>query len=153
MTHSCPECAAEMPEASAFCPGCGRPMQAVTRAQGRVGLLPETIAGSLAYLTFIPAILFLSLAPYNRNRFVRFHSLQCLMLWGALVVIAAGLRLAGVVLNFVPTLGPLLMVLISGMTVFAAVVLWLVLIVKALQGESFKIPLLGDLAERYAGVQ
>jgi len=128
-------------------------MQAVTRAQGRVGLLPETIAGSLAYLTFIPAILFLSLAPYNRNRFVRFHSLQCLMLWGALVVIAAGLRLAGVVLNFVPTLGPLLMVLISGMTVFAAVVLWLVLIVKALQGESFKIPLLGDLAERYAGVQ
>jgi len=151
MPLSCPECAAQMPEASAFCPGCGRAMQLARRAQGKVGPLPENIAGALAYLTFIPAILFLSLMPYNKNRFVRFHSLQCLMLCGALIVIAAILRLAGVVLNFLPTLGPLLIVLFSGMTVFAAVVLWLVLIVKALQGESWKLPLLGDFAERYAG--
>jgi uncharacterized membrane protein len=152
MPLSCPECAAQMPEASTFCPGCGLAMQVPQRAQGKVGPFPENIAGALAYLTFIPAILFLSLAPYNKNRFVRFHSLQCLMLWGALIVIAAALRLAAVVLNFVPTLGPLLIVLLSGMTVFAAVVLWLVLIVKALQGESWKLPLLGDFAERYVEV-
>ena len=126
-------------------------MQVSTRAQGKVGPLPEIIAGALAYLTFVPAILFLSLAPYNKNRFVRFHSLQCLMLWAALIVIAAILRLVALVLYRIPTLGPLLIVLIAGTIVFAAVVLWIILIVKALQGEAFKIPVLSNFAERFAG--
>jgi uncharacterized membrane protein len=148
---SCPQCAAQMPETAGFCPGCGRSVQAATRVHGTVGALPEIIAGALAYLTFIPAIVFLVLDPYKKNRFVRFHSFQCLLLCGAAVVFAIALKLASVVLFIIPVLGPLLVLLVSTVVALAVVVIWLVLVVKAFQGEMFKLPLLGDFAEQYAG--
>jgi uncharacterized membrane protein len=121
------------------------------RAQGRVGALPESIAGALAYLTFVPAVVFLVLEPYSKNRFVRFHSVQSLLLWGASVLFAIALKLASVVLFIIPVLGPLLVWLVSTVVVLAAVVIWVVLVVKALQGEMFKLPLLGDFASQQAG--
>jgi len=148
---SCPHCAAQMPETAGFCPGCGRSTQAATRVHGTVGVLPETLAGALAYLTFIPAIVFLILDPYKKNRFVRFHSVQCLLLCGAAIVFAIALKLASVVLFIIPVLGPLLVLLVSTVVALAVVVIWLVLVVKAFQGEMFKLPLLGDFAEQYAG--
>jgi uncharacterized membrane protein len=147
---SCPDCAAQMPETAAFCPGCGRPMQTEARAQGKVGVLSEPIAGALAYFTFIPAIIFLLLEPYKHNRFVRFHSFQCLSLWGAAVLLALTLKLAGLLLFIIPVLGPLLVVLVSAVVGLGAVVLWLVLVVKAFQGEMFQIPLLGAFAAQQA---
>jgi uncharacterized membrane protein len=139
-----------MPETAAYCPGCGRTMRPPERAQGKVGALPETIAGALAYCTIIPAIVFLVLDPYNRSRFVRFHSIQCLLVWLAGVVIGAALKVVGLVLLIIPFLGHLLALLISGLVGLAAVVIWLVLVVKALQGEMFKLPVLGDFAEKQA---
>ena len=150
MPLSCPHCAAEMPDTAAFCPGCGLPMQAEPRAQGKVGVLGENLAGALAYLTFIPAIVFLFLEPYKKNRFVRFHSVQCLLLWLAGVMVAAALRLAAVLFFMLPVAGPLLVLLAGGLLVLAGFVIWLVLVVKALQGEMFKLPLLGNLAAAYA---
>jgi len=140
-----------MPDTAAFCPSCGRSMHTETRAQGKVGPFPENIAGALAYCTFIPAILFLVLAPYNKNRFVRFHSIQCLLLLGAGIVFAIALKLASVVLFIVPVLGPLLVLLVSMVVALAIVVIWLVLVVKAFQGEMFKLPLLGDFAAQQVG--
>ena len=125
-------------------------MRTEARAQGKVGALPVTIVGALAYLTFLPAIIFLIRDPYNENRFVRFHSVQCLLFWGAVIPVAIALKLAGLVLFVIPVLGPLLVTLLDVVVVLAAVVLWLVLMVKAFQGEMFKLPLLGDLAEHYA---
>ena len=148
---SCPHCAAQMPETAAFCPGCGRSMQTEARAQGKVGLFPEPIGGALAYLTFIPAIVFLVLEPYKNNRFVRFHSFQCLLLWGGGILVAIALKLAGLLLFIIPVLGPLLVVLVSTVVAFGAVAIWLVLVVKAFQGLMFKLPLLGDFADQQAG--
>ena len=148
---SCPHCAAQMPETAAFCPGCGRSMHAPPRAQGTVGVLPERIAGGLAYFTFVPAIILLVLDPYNKNRFVRFHAVQCLLLGGAGILLAIALKLASVVLFLIPVLGPLLVWLVSAVVGLAVVVIWLVLVIKAFQGEMFKLPILGDLAEQYAG--
>jgi uncharacterized membrane protein len=147
---ACPDCAAQMPETAAFCPGCGRAMQTEARAQEKVGVLSEPIAGALAYFTFIPAIVFLLLEPYNRNRFVRFHSVQCLLLWGAGILLAIALKLVTVLLYIIPVLGPLLVVLVSALVGFGAVVLWLVLVVKAFQGVMFQLPLLGEYATRHA---
>jgi uncharacterized membrane protein len=148
--QSCPHCSAQMPQGAGFCPGCGRSMHAEPRAQGKVGIFPETIAGGLAYLTFIPAVIFLLLEPYKCNRFVRFHSFQCLFVWGAGIVLAAIIRLASLALFMVPVVGPLLISIVVVIAVLAAVFIWLVVLVKALQGEWFKLPLIGEFAERYA---
>lgn len=139
----CPTCAAQMPETSAFCPGCGRSVEPALRAERRVGIFRENIAGALAYFTFIPAVLFLVLEPYKRNRFVRFHSAQCLLLW-------AGAALAAVLLYAIPVAGPLFVGLIGVVAALFVFVMWLVLLVKSLQGEMFKLPLLGDIADKHA---
>ena len=146
----CPDCTFQMPEAATFCPGCGRPMQTPTRAQEKVGWFTENIGGAFAYPTFIPAIFFLLCPPYNRNRFLRFHSVQSLMLWLACAAVAAVLRLAGLVIVLIPRLGPLLITLFDVIAVLGAGVIWAVLVVKAFQGEAFQLPLLGDFADHYA---
>jgi len=125
-------------------------MQTEARAQGKVGPLPEPLAGALAYFTFIPAIVFLVLEPYKNNRFVRFHSFQCLLLWGAGILVAIVLKLAGLLLFIIPVLGPLLVLLVWTVVLFGAVVIWLVLVVKAFQGLMFRLPMLGDFAAQQA---
>ena len=137
-----------MPDTAAFCPGCGRAIRAPEHAHGKVGILPETLAGALAYLV-LPAIVFLLVEPYSKNRFVRFHSFQCLGVCLACLVIGASLRLAGFVLFLLPV-GRLFFVLVSMLVSLACLVIWVVLVVKALQGERFKLPLVGDFAERQA---
>jgi uncharacterized membrane protein len=139
-----------MPETATFCPGCGRTVRSVPRADGGVAPFRERIAGALAYVTFIPAILFLVLEPYRRNAFVRFHSIQCLLLWVATAALAATIRLAAVFLFMIPVAGPLFVVVICTVAVIALAVIWLVLMVKALQGEMFKLPLLGQFAGQHA---
>jgi uncharacterized membrane protein len=146
----CSYCAAQMPETAAFCPACGRTIQPLVRAQGSVGRLPENVASALAYFTFIPALLFLAMEPYKRNSFLRFHSVQCLLLWAGAALAAAVIRLVGVLLVAIPVAGPLFAVLIWVVSGIFAFVIWVVLEVKALQGEMFKLPVIGDLAEKYA---
>ncbi|MFZ0417287.1 MAG: zinc-ribbon domain-containing protein [Candidatus Sulfotelmatobacter sp.] len=152
MSISCPECAASMPDTAAFCPGCGRAMQPaiqpVERVQGNVGGLPQTVAGALAYCTIVPAIVFLLVEPYSKNRFVRFHSFQCIGLWLAALVFGAALRVAGVLLFFVPLLGHLVVLLLSMVVSLGFFVIWVVMIVKALQGEMLKLPVIGDFAQQ-----
>lgn len=127
-------------------------MRSVVRVEGRIGIFPLNIAGALAYLTFAPAIAFLLIEPYKRDRFVRFHSLQCLLAWVVGLALAAALKLVSIVLFLIPVLGPLLVALLTVMASLAALLLWGVVIVKALQGEMFRLPLLGQFAEQYAGV-
>jgi uncharacterized membrane protein len=149
MAISCPDCSAPMPEEAAFCPDCGRPMLSVERARGQVGALPEVVAGALAYF-LVPAFVFLFVEPYSKNRFVRFHSFQCIGAWLIAIVIAAAVRIFGVAMSLLPVIGYLLISLVSIVMVLAVLITWVVLIVKALQGEMFKLPLIGTVAERQA---
>jgi uncharacterized membrane protein len=137
-----------MPADAGFCPGCGRPMRTETDVEGKVGPLPVNLAGALAYFLLVPAIVFLLVDPYRKNRFVRFHSVQCLLFCGAVVLLGAALRLAAVAVLLIPLLGPLLVALVYVVVAMGAVLLWLVLVVKAFQGEMFKLPVLGNFAER-----
>lgn len=140
-----------MPDTAAFCPGCGVAIRPVERVQGNVGVLPQVVAGALAYCTFLPAIFFLFIEPYHKNRFVRFHCFQSIGLWLALSVMGAALRLAGFLLFFIPVVGQLLSYLADMLVGLGFFVIWLVLVVKALQGERFKLPVIGDFAELQAG--
>jgi uncharacterized membrane protein len=114
-----------------------------------VGGLPETLAGALAYF-LLPAIIFLLVEPYRKNRFVRFHCFQCFGLCLVGLVAGASLRIAGFVLFFVPAFGPLLLLLVSMVFGLAFFAVWVVLVVKAFQGEMFKLPVVGDFAEQQA---
>jgi uncharacterized membrane protein len=147
---SCAHCAFQMPQTAAFCPGCGRELNKTqVPAQGKVGYLRENVAGGLAYLSFVPAVIFLLLDPYRRSSFVRFHSVQCLVLWLIGIVLGLALRILGMLIFPIPVLGPLLIVIVDVAFILAAVVLWFVLIIKALQGETLMVPWVGDVAERY----
>jgi uncharacterized membrane protein len=66
------------------------------------------------------------------------------------LVVGALLRVAGFVLFFIPVLGHLLVWLLSMVVTLAFFVVWVVLVVKALQGEMFKLPVVGEFAERRA---
>jgi uncharacterized membrane protein len=102
------------------------------------GLTPN-MAGGLAYITIIPAIIFLVVAPYNRDQFVRFHSWQSLILGvGSLVV--------HIVLRLIPFFGWIASALFS----ILVLVLWLIAMLKAFQGVEWKIPVIGDLAKQQA---
>jgi uncharacterized membrane protein len=137
-----------MPESASFCPACGRRMKSAKASTATAGRRPENIAATLAYFTFIPAIIFLWLKPFRENHFVRYHSIQSLLFSAATIVGVVVLRLAAWVFTLIPLAGPLLVVVVSVLAGFAVFLLWLVLVIKAFRGESFKLPLLGDLAER-----
>jgi len=148
---ACPKCAAQMPPTASFCPGCGRSMQIEARATRNVGPLHENVAGAVAYITLIPAIVFLLIDPYRKNAFVRFHSMQCLLCWLAGVVLAVALRAISYVFLLVPVVGPLLVLIVSVVVCLAVLFTWVVLLVKAFQGEKFALPMIGQWAEQHSG--
>ena len=114
------------------------PPKAASSGTGKVGSMDENVAGALAYLVII-AIVWLVLEPYNKNRFVRFHAIQAI----ALAVVSMGIS---IVLGMIPILGWIVL-LFFPLVMF---VVWVICIVKAFQGEMFKLPILGDFAEQQA---
>jgi uncharacterized membrane protein len=144
----CPQCSAQMPLDAAFCPRCGfRMIAAPATATATRGFLPENVAAALAYLTPIPAIVFLRLKGFQRNHFVRFHSFQSIFLTIGSIVLAVAVRILFWMLSLIPRLGYLagsLAVLLCGL---GLLILWCVVVVKALQHELFKVPVIGNLAE------
>lgn len=101
--------------------------------------LQENVAGALAYfLGPITGILFLVLE--KSNQFVRFHAMQSLITFGGLFVV-------NIVLGIVPILGWVLGRFLS----LAGLLLWVVLLVKAYQGEKYKLPYIGEMAEKQLG--
>jgi len=101
--------------------------------------LQENIAGLLCYvLGWVSGLIFILLE--NENRFVRFHAVQSIIVFGFLNII-------WVPLQFIPPLSWFIGWLIGGL----GFVLWIVLMVKAYQGVMYKLPITGDLAEKWSG--
>ena len=149
----CPNCGSQIPAGAAACPNCvaapagGGVAAAIpaASASSQVGGLTENVAGALAYVTIIPPIIFLVLEPYNKNRFVRFHSFQSIFFHVAWVVLWIVLGIFG----HIPLLG-WASILLWPLVGLAGFVLWLVLVFKAYQGQKFKLPFIGNLAEQQA---
>jgi uncharacterized membrane protein len=161
MAIVCGYCGASMPDISEFCPSCGRPVREGTffapdsspedAAEDGVSAacLPpvewsDRLVGAAAYLTFVPALFFIFLKQYQQRKFVRFHAFQSVFFWGG----GAAMVLAGLLAS---RLGWLFLWLVIGALVLLALFfIWLVLSVKALQGEWFELPWLGALAGQQA---
>jgi uncharacterized membrane protein len=108
--------------------------------------LADNVAGALAYFTFVPAIIFLVVEPYNRNRFIRFHAFQCLFLTAALFAVGIALGILTMIPFLVIITLPLHYLIWLG-----TLILVLILMLKAYQGQMFKLPVIGDMAEQQAG--
>jgi uncharacterized membrane protein len=111
--------------------------------------LTDNVAAALAYITIIPAILFLILEPYNRIPLVKFHSYQSIALNIAAFVIQIALMVAQSILHFIP-LSWMLFAVIHLVVFLAIFIAWLVVILKASKGEWYKLPIIGDFADKQA---
>lgn len=109
--------------------------------------LSDNAAGAIAYMTFVPAIVFLLMPPYNQNRYVRFHAWQSLLL--NVSTIAISFLLSFLLVIFL-VFDAQLLVVFKRMIWVGWFVLWLVCVIKAMNGERFRIPILGALAEKQA---
>jgi uncharacterized membrane protein len=99
--------------------------------------LDSNVAAALAYaMGWVTGVAFL--VAERENRFVRFHAMQSAITFGALCV-------AWLISLSVPFFGLLFAVFIIPPF---SVVLWLILMFKAYQGEQFKLPIAGDIAEQ-----
>ena len=103
---------------------------------------------ALAAVAYLPGLCFIGLLEAPRNRFVRFHARQGLVLFGAEIVGAVAIAIVDASLGSIPVLG-----LIAGASVrlmlgllFLAVTVYGVM--KGASGEMIRIPVLADLAER-----
>ena len=142
----CSSCGTQIPAGATECPTCNPSTTPVAgTTQTNVGGLTENVAGALAYVTIVPAVVFLVLEPYNKNRFIRFHSFQCILFavaWAALWIVLS-------IVAHIPFLG-WLTILIWPLIGLAGFVIWIVLVLKAYQGKMFKLPVIGDMAEKQA---
>jgi len=156
----CPICHNEVASQTAFCNHCGAPLgapatapatptyavqPAVTTGSG----LSETAAAAISYITIIPAIIFLAIEPYNKMPFVRFHSFQSIglcVVWFAIWMVVTIMQMA---LHFIPFLG-FLFIFVHLLVALGMFIVWLMAIIKASKGEWYKLPFIGDFAEKQA---
>jgi uncharacterized membrane protein len=130
----CPHCGTGMHAGVAFCPGCAWSMTPIPAA--------ERAAAALAYFTFIAGAVILFVPAFRNNRFVRFHAWQSILLWGVFFF----LTIAALVLSNLAA--AMLFLLFGILASLAMFFLWIVLSVKAWEGERFELPLFGQLAAR-----
>jgi uncharacterized membrane protein len=99
--------------------------------------LAPPASGWLSYLGgWVTGLLFLLLK--RGNGFVRFHAMQSLIFFGAMSLVTT-------VFNHIPFLGSIG----SGLG-FVSFICWIVLMVKAARGRYYKLPIIGDYAEKWA---
>lgn len=106
--------------------------------------LGSNVGGLLSYvLGWITGLIFFLIE--EKDEFVRFHAMQSIIFFGAITVVLIVLGF----LQWIPYIGILFTVLESLVGLFAFV-MWIVLMVKAYQGALFRLPVAGELAERYS---
>jgi uncharacterized membrane protein len=167
----CPNCGAQV--TGAFCPNCGTAMAGAGAGPGatpppgapppagsyvpppagvQAGGLSTNAAGALCYTPFfiglICSIVFLVIAPYNRDRAVRFHAFQSLFLhaalfifWFVLHIVVGTFAVVTHGFGFVAFgLYPLIWLCI--------LILFIVLMYKTYNNQTVKLPVIGDLAAK-----
>jgi uncharacterized membrane protein len=107
--------------------------------------LSDSAASGLAYITIIPAIIFLIVPPYNQKPLIRFHSWQSIFLCIAWIVIDIAFHFVA----RIPFIGWPVFFLIP-LVRLGFFILWLIVVIKAFNGQLFKIPVIGDFAQKQA---
>ena len=110
-----------------------------------MGMQPNVEAGLSYVLTWVTGLIFFLME--KQNRFVRFHAMQSILFFGGLTVI-------NIILNVIGSFGVpglwYLTSLLSWAVGIVGLVGYIVLLINAFQGKYFKLPIVGDYAEKYA---
>ncbi|UWZ86147.1 DUF4870 domain-containing protein [Occallatibacter riparius] len=121
------------------------PIQTPQAPQAQQAGLSENAACALAYVTFIPAIIFLATAPYNQNPKIKFHSWQSICLFIAAIVVRVAVGFLYPIFGWAITS---MLSLVVSLGLFAV---WLLVVINAVNGKAFKIPVIAAFAEKQAG--
>jgi len=156
MPH-CTKCGAAVADNAAFCPTCGAvqaganpgPAARSSSPAGTSGI-SENTAGLLCYLLgWVTGLIFYLI---DKRPYVRFHAAQSIVVFG-------GLNILSYVLGLFFGLG----IMAHGWTGFSGglmlihllhlvtLILWILLMVKAYQGEKFRVPVAADIADQIFG--
>ena len=161
----CAGCGSEVGAGVAFCPKCGRstgvagapaagaPAGGASAAAGSG--LEENVAALLSYvLGWLTGLIFFLI---DKRPYVRFHAMQSIITFGGLHLIWIVLMFGGFV-GMGGFMGGMfgsfalggIMWLIYGLFNLLILVVWVLCMVKAYQGQRFKLPIVGNIAEGYA---
>jgi len=129
-------------------PPTGYPPQQAAAGSG----LSPSAAAAISYITFIPAIIFLVVEPFNKTPLVRFHAWQSIglnVVWFGLWILVFILSMF---MAFIPFLRWMVFLFpLVHLAIFAGMfIAWLLSIIKASKGEWFKLPIIGDFAMKQA---
>jgi len=160
MAH-CTKCGAAIADNASFCGSCGAAQAAAPSAAPATGPAPvvaapaqsqmaENVAGFLCYLVgWITGLIFYFI---DKRPYVRFHAAQSIVVFGGLHILYF---IFGAFLGFSLFAGGWTGLsfgwALYGLLDIAAFVLWILLMIKAYQGERFRVPVAADIAEKIFG--
>ena len=131
-----------------FCAKCGgrvgaAPSAAPGPAMQASGAMADNVASALCYLLgLVTGIIFLVMAPYNKNPVIRFHAFQSIFLNVVCIV-------ASIVLNMVLVM--LHLWALTPLVSLAILVTFIFMLVMAYQGKTIVLPVIGPIAQQQAG--
>lgn len=123
-----------------------------TEGKTSMGMEPN-VAGLLCYLFgWVTGLIFLIVE--KENKFVRFHAIQSIVVFGAISIVFI---ILSIIMSI--TFNPFafgfglwgVLSIINWLVWVLAVVLMIVLMIQAYQGKKFKLPWAGNFAEKQAG--
>lgn len=115
----------------------------MTQKRTTTGIDPN-VGGLLSYLVgWVTGLIFFLIE--QEQEYVRFHAMQSIIFFGAVSV----LQIILWILGLIPYIGIVFAVI--GWILWAfAFVMWIIFMVKAYQGQRFKFPVTGNMAEKYS---
>lgn len=162
---NCTSCGAALDENCRFCPRCGTavpdapasiseaaPENAGPSSNQASAHLQRNVAGLLCYIfLLISGIVFLVIEPYNQDKFIRFHAFQSIFFFIAWVIVAVFSNIIGLLMTLVfPYPFYIVYQIFQALLWLGFLFLWLLLMYKAFNEETYQLPLIGKLAMQQA---
>jgi uncharacterized membrane protein len=156
MAH-CTKCGAAVGDGAGFCPSCGSAQAASGSVQNApppviqsASQMDEKVAGLLCYvLGWVTGLIFYFI---DKRPYVRFHAAQSIVVFAGLQVISIVLGMFfGVSLLAGGLAGFSMGYALYGIVNLIGIILWILLMIKAYQGERFRVPIAADIADKLFG--
>jgi uncharacterized membrane protein len=149
----CPQCGSAVGDRDQFCGKCGARQPTSTVSDFWSSLSPRNVAllCYIPWIGWIASIVVLASERFRADRRIRFHAFQGLYLFVAWLMVEwvvspfVGIPGAGLGIPVLRLIPRLLQVVVLGA--------WIFMLVKVTQDQDYRLPLLGELADRSVSEQ